>query len=163
MRLSPLVLGLALFGCKKDQPVISENPANWSVTGVSGMLQPGTVDTVHFAAALDTGWYIYSLTQKSGGPTPMSVTIEPSPPYSLASTVTGPEPVKFFDKEFNIDTERYIGTPKFAAIVAIDSSKGSNPSPAINLKVRYQACNATLCLPARTTTLTTPVRVATPK
>ncbi|HUQ18281.1 MAG TPA: protein-disulfide reductase DsbD domain-containing protein [Gemmatimonadaceae bacterium] len=162
MRLSSLALLLILFGCRKDQPVISDNPANWSVTGVSGLLQPGTVDTVRFAAALDTGWYIYSLTQKSGGPTPMSVTIEPSPPYTLATNIVGPEPVTFFDKEFNIETERYVGTPKFAAIVAIDGNSSSTP-PSINLKVRFQACNATLCLPARTTTLTTPVRVATPK
>lgn len=162
MRLSPLALILVLPGCRKDQPVISENPANWSVTGVSGLLQPGTVDTVRFASALDSGWYIYSLTQKPGGPTPMSVTIEPSPPYALVNNIIGPEPVKFFDKEFNIDTERYVGTPKFAAVVAIDA-KTPNPQPSINLKVRYQACNATLCLPARTTTLTTPIRVATPK
>jgi hypothetical protein len=115
---------------------------------------------VRFAVVLDSGWYIYSLTQKSGGPTPMSVTIAPSPPFSLAGNVSGPEPVVIFDKEFGIDTERYWGSPAFAAPIAI--AAGGQSRSSLDLKVRYQACNATLCLPARTATLTTPVRIATP-
>jgi hypothetical protein len=91
----------------------------------------------------------------------MSVTIAPSPPFSLVGNVAGPQPVVIFDKEFGIDTERYTGTPAFSAVVAIaPGSRGRSPS--LDLKVRYQACNATLCLPARTATLTTPVRIATP-
>lgn len=156
------LLALAsLNACNRDRQVAAENPANWSVSSVSGLLQPGSMDTVHFAAVLDSGWYIYSLTQKSGGPTPMSVTISPSPPFSLVGDIAGPKPVIVFDKEFNIETERYTGTPAFSAVVAI--APGGRPrSPSLDLKVRYQTCNATLCLPARTETLTTPVRIATP-
>ena len=157
--LGGLVAGF-LIGCVSDKPAVAENPANWSVTGVSGLLQPGSTDTVRFAAVLDSGWYIYAITQKSGGPTPMSVTVAPSPPFSLAGNVSGPEPVVIFDKEFGIDTERYWGSPAFAAPVAI--AGGAQSRSSLDLKVRYQACNATLCLPARTTTLTTPVRIATP-
>ena len=155
------LLAVTLLGaCKKDDQVVSNNPANWSVSSVKGLLQPGTTDTVHFAAVLDSGWYVYSLTQKAGGPTPMSVTIAPSPPYSLVGNVTGPPPVVIFDKEFGIDTERYTGAPAFTVVVAV--AQGKTPSQSLDLKVRYQACNATLCLPARTTTLTTPVRIANP-
>jgi hypothetical protein len=149
-----------LVACRKDVNVVSENPASWSVSSVKGLLQPGTTDTVHFAAVLDSGWYVYSLTQKAGGPTPMSVTIAPSPPFALVGNVTGPPPVVIFDKEFGIDTERYTGAPAFTAVVAV--AQGKTRSQALDLKVRYQACNATLCLPARTTTLTTPVRIANP-
>jgi hypothetical protein len=150
----------AISACKRNRQVVSQNPANWSVSSVSGLLQPGSTDTVHFAATLDSGWYIYSLTQKPGGPTPMSVTIAPSPPYTLVGDVVGPKPVVIFDKEFGINSERYTGNPSFTALVAIPS--GSRSRASLDLKVRYQACNATLCLPARTITLTTPVRVAAP-
>ncbi len=164
MRRWVLVLLLVLDACRADKPAqtATPDPANWSITGVRGMLQPGSVDTVRFAVTLDNGWYIYSLTQKKGGPTPMSVTVNPSPPFELASNVTGPKPITIFDTEFKIDTERYVGTPAFTAAVSVDS-KGFLHPPALNVNVRYQACNATLCLPARTTTLTTPTQVATPK
>ena len=152
---------LALTACRSNQPAATHDPANWTVSSVSGLLQPGTTDTVRFAAVLDSGWYIYALTQKSGGPTPMTVTVAPSPPFSLDDSVTGPKPVVIFDKEFGIDTERYWGSPAFAAPVAIAQGHQVRSS-SLDLKVRYQACNATLCLPARTATLTTPVRIATP-
>jgi hypothetical protein len=149
----------ALTACRHDRQVAAENPANWTVAGVSGLLQSGSIDTVRFAVALDSGWYIYALTQKPGGPTPMSVTIAPSPPYSLVGNVAGPAPVIVFDKEFGIDTERYAGTAAFSAVVAVAPGARARP-PSLDLKVRYQACNATFCLPARTATLTTPVRIA---
>jgi hypothetical protein len=155
------LLSLIIVACRRDRVVVSQNPANWTVSSVSGLLQPGSTDTVHFAAALDSGWYIYSLTQKAGGPTPMSVTIAPSPPYTIVGEVVGPKPVVIFDKEFGINSERYTGNPSFTALVSIPSGARSRP-PSLDLKVRYQACNATLCLPARTTTLTTPVKVAAP-
>jgi hypothetical protein len=151
----------ALMACQRNQPAATHDPATWTVASVSGLLQPGTTDTVRFAAVLDSGWYIYSLTQKSGGPIPMTVAVAPSPPFSLADSVTGPEPVVVFDKEFGIATERYWGSPAFAAPVAIAHSPRVRQS-SLDLKVRYQACNATFCLPARTATLTTPVRIATP-
>jgi thiol:disulfide interchange protein DsbD len=161
MRSSILVAALALpllTSCKKtERTVTSPNPANWSVSSVAGLLKPGTTDTVRFAAVLDSGWYIYSLTQVAGGPVPMSVTVDPSPPFTIVGEVAGPKPVNVFDKEFNINTERYVGKPTFAAVVAV-AHKPMPPS--LNVRVRYQACNETLCLPARTTTLTTPVRVA---
>ena len=161
MRLFAVVVLITLAACRKDKPVVFNNPANWSVTGVSGLLQPGSIDTVRFAATLDSGWYIYAITQKAGGPTPMSVTIEPSPPFTIAGDVRGPKPVTIFDREFQIDTERYFGTPAFAATVAVASGAQSRP-PSLQLNVRYQACNATLCLPARTARLTTPIRIASP-
>jgi len=155
------VLPLTILACKREREVVSQNPASWTVSSVSGLLQPGSTDTVHFAVVLDSGWYIYSLTQTPGGPTPMSVTIAPSPPYTLVGDVVGPKPVVIFDKEFGINSERYTGNSSFTALVSIPSGARSRPA-SLDLKVHYQACNATLCLPARTTTLTTPVRVAAP-
>jgi len=164
MRIPIIVAALTValpVACKRDRQLVADNPANWSVSSVSGLLQPGSIDTVRFAAVLDSGWYIYSLTQKPGGPTPMSVSIAPSPPFTLVGNVAGPRPVIVFDKEFNIDTERYVGSPAFSAIVGVAPGAAGRP-PSLDVKVRYQACNATLCLPARTATLTTPVRIATP-
>ena len=153
--------------CKPAPQAGPPNPVKWTVKGISGPspsdssaeLRPGAKTTVQIAAAVDTGWYIYSLTQGPGGPTPMSVTVAPSPPFQLAGKIRGPVPVVVYDKEFGIDTERYQGAPAFSIPVTADSLSGTAPA-SLSLNVRFQACNATLCLPAKTVTLETPIRVA---
>lgn len=162
MTRSILSLGVAvaaIIGCKPDNRNAATNPVKWTVADSTGQLQPGSVATVRLAAAIDSGWYVYSLTQKAGGPIPMTISVAPSPPFRLEGNVSGPEPVVIFDKEFGIETERYEGTPAFVVPVALDATPAARPQT-LDIKVRYQACNATLCLPARTTVLTTPVRIA---
>jgi DsbC/DsbD-like thiol-disulfide interchange protein len=158
IRLATLTL-CALTGCKEANRETAENPVTWSAPTISGQLRAGTSSTVHLLAAIDTGWYIYSLTQKPGGPTPMSVTVAPSPPFHIDGGIKGPTPVIVFDKEFGIETERYEGTPAFDLPVAVASDAGVRPV-ALEVKVRFQACNANFCLPARTVTLTAPARIA---
>lgn len=91
----------------------------------------------------------------------MTISVAPSPPFRLEGSVSGPKPVVIFDKEFGIETERYEGTPDFMIPVGVAATPGARPQ-SIDIKVRYQACNATLCLPARTSVLSTPVRIADP-
>ncbi len=171
MQLSRTITAIATLvtfvACKPAPQAGPPNPVKWVVKGTSAQsatdrsvkLRPGAKATVQIAAAVDTGWYIYSLTQKTGGPTPMSVTLAPSPPFQLAGKITAPVPIVVYDKEFGIDTERYQGAPSFTIPVIADSSFNTS-SAALSLKVRFQACNATFCLPARTVTLETPIRMA---
>ena len=97
------------------------------------------------------GWHVYSLTQDTGGPTPMSVKVEP--PYEIAGDITGPAAVKFQDPNFGIETETYSGEQVFKVPLKLAKS-GSIAPPPIEVKIRSQACSDKLCLPARTTTLT---------
>jgi DsbC/DsbD-like thiol-disulfide interchange protein len=150
-----------LVACKADKRTAAEDPVAWTVADAADHLRPGSVDTLRLAAAIDQGWYIYSLTQKTGGPTPMTISVAPSPPFRVEGSVIGPQPVVTFDKEFGIETERYEGTPDFMIPVAVAVTSDARPQ-SIEMKVRYQACNATLCLPARTKVLTTPMRIADP-
>jgi DsbC/DsbD-like thiol-disulfide interchange protein len=163
MRHSSLSLGAVLacivIGCKTDKPPAAENPVKWTVADATGALRVGAATPVHLAAAIDSGWYIYSITQKSGGPTPMTIAVAPSPPFSIEGNPVGPQPVVIFDKEFGIETERYEGNPSFSVPVTVASASEARPQM-LEVKVRYQACNANFCLPARTTALTTPVRMA---
>ncbi len=149
----------AATSCKPATRAAAPDPIRWSVASVKGDLRPGSSVTLHLAAAIDSGWYIYSLTQKPGGPTPMSVTVSPTPPFAVSGAVEGPQPVVVFDKEFGINTERYAGSPAFVVPVTVSSVAGVRPET-LSLGVRYQVCNATLCLPSRTTTVMTPVRIA---
>ena len=161
MRFSVLVLALALgVGCKSTgREATANNPVKWTLSPSATELRPDSVTSMRLAATIDKGWYIYSITQKAGGPTPMTVTVEPSPPFHIQGDVEGPAPVVVFDKEFNINTERYEGTPSFLVPVAATIAEGTQPS-SLDIKVRFQACNETLCLPARSVTLTSRAQVA---
>lgn len=156
--LATLAAIASLAACSQGPREAAPNPVKWTLAAVGEDLRAGSRATVHVAALLDTGWYIYSLTQKAGGPTPMKVTAAPSPPFRVEGNVIGPQPVVIFDKEFGIETERYEGKPAFVVPVEVASTSEARPR-ALDVRVRYQACNASFCLPARTTILTTAVRL----
>src|SRR5687768_4987125 len=128
MRLSALSLGALtagmVVGCGPDKPAAAENPVKWTVSDSTAQLQAGAATTLRLTAAIDSGWYIYSITQKAGGPTPMTISVAPSPPFSVEGTPVGPQPVVIFDKEFGIETERYEGNPAFAVPVAVTATSG---------------------------------------
>lgn len=163
MRLSLSLVAPALAlvgGCKPAaRESAANNPVKWTLSPAVTELRTGSVTAVHLAATIDDGWYIYSMTQKTGGLTPMRVNVAPSPPFHIQGDVEGPAPVVVFDKEFGINTERYEGAPSFIVPVAADIAAGAQPQ-ALDVKVRFQACNATLCFPARTVILSNRVQVA---
>jgi thiol:disulfide interchange protein DsbD len=109
----------------------------------------GSVVDVELRAEVEPGWKLYSLTQKGGGPTPMSVKLSDSTNFQIAGTVIGPQPVRSMDPNFNLETETYAGNPVFR--VSVKLPRHAKP---VDLKVRSQACSDRLCLPARTTTIT---------
>ena len=147
-------------GCKPaDDQAAANSPVRWTISPPVTVLRTDYAVPVNLSATIDNGWYIYSVTQKAGGPTPMTVTVAPSPPFSIEGGVTAPAPVVVFDKEFNINTERYEGAPSFVVPVAAKIATGAVPQ-ALDVKVRFQACNETMCLPAHTVTLTNHVQVA---
>jgi len=160
MRTSVLTLALVLaVGCKAaTREAAANNPVTWTLQPVT-TVRAGAVTAVGLAASIDKGWYIYSITQKTGGPTPMTVTVAPSPPFSISGNVTSPAPVVVFDKEFNMNTERYEGAPSFIVPVTSDFTGGA-VAPSVEVKVRFQACNETMCLPAHTVALTSRAQIA---
>jgi hypothetical protein len=161
MRLSVSLVALALAGgCKPAaRESAANNPVKWTLSPAVAELRADSVAAVHLAARIDDGWYIYAITQEAGSLTPMSVNVAPSPPFHIQGSVEGPAPVVVFDKEFGITTERYAGAPSFTVPVAAVIAAGAQPQ-ALDVKVRFQACNATFCLPARTVTLTNRVQFA---
>jgi hypothetical protein len=133
-------------------PPSAEKVVAW--TAIAGTPRPGPHESrlvdVDLQLTVTGGWHVYSLTQLEGGPTPMSVTV--SPPYTLASIVTGPRAVKAKDSNFGIETETYSGEQIFKFSVELPNKQLDVPP--VELKVRSQACSDNLCLPAKTTTLT---------
>lgn len=136
-----------------------QTPVHWSASD-AGTVAPGARVTAHISAAIDAGWHVYSLTQGAGGPIAMRITLAPNQPFALEGTPTGPAPHKEFDPNFGIHVELYEETATFTVpVVATAATPIGKDS--ILVRPRYQACNASLCLPARTETVAVPVTVAT--
>ena len=86
---------------------------------------------------IEPGWHLYSASSAAGIPTSFTVGGE-------SAKVFQPAPKKQFDKNFDTDTETYEGDVSFIAEAAVQ-----NPPRAVDVKIRYQTCNDTQCVPSR--------------
>lgn len=157
MRYPALALTLILTvacSAEREAPPAGTKQVEWSATPVSLKEAPGNgfVVDVDIRATIVNGWHIYSLGQTTGGPVPLSVEVEPSPPYSLAGEVSGPPTEKAKDANFGIETETYSREAVIKVPVKVSAANTDNLPP-LELKVRSQACSDRVCLPARTITL----------
>ncbi len=151
------LIALALGACESPPDARTPPPTSdvikWTASPEVTRDAPdgGALLDINLFAEVEGGWKLYSLTQGSGGPAPMTVKLAQGSPYELVGDVRGPAPTRAMDSNFNIETETYTGAPLFQVTVKIP--KDSDRQKPIELKVRSQACSETLCLPPRTTTL----------
>jgi thiol:disulfide interchange protein len=149
-----LALGCLLFLVSTAQ---AQGPVTWSLKANAPVsLKPGGKFSAQVTAQIQDGWHLYSLTQGAGGPIPTRITVPDGQPFKLAGNVRGPRPHVAMDPNFEIDTETHEGSATFnvPVVVAADVPAGVQ---ALNVNVRYQACNDKLCLPPRTVKLSVPV------
>ena len=133
-------------------PQTTPTPVTWTAAAA---FPDGRTGTVTLDAAIENGWHVYSVSQPAGGPIPTRITIPPDQGVdaSGAAHVT-PPPRTQFDSAFKMNVEEHDGHAQFALPVSITAS--SVPS-AVRVNVRYQACNASFCLPPQTARLTAAV------
>src|SRR5215471_1281131 len=106
----------------------------WTLTAEGA---PGKL-LVRAAAKIEPGWHLYSASSPAGIPTSFQVT------PSKSVRVFAPAPKKAFDPNFGSDTETYEGEATFVLEAAVDGTPAS-----VDVKVRYQTCNDTQCVPSR--------------
>lgn len=158
MRLaSVFVVAVTITACSSPAEKAQETPKSadevvqWAA--IAGAPRPGPHESrmvdVDLQVTTTGGWHVYSLTQSTGGPTPLSVSV--SPPYQISGEINAPTPVKAKDNNFGIETETYSGEQIFK--FAVELTGNHLDLPPIELKIRSQACSDKLCLPAKTTTL----------
>jgi hypothetical protein len=113
--------------------------------------QSATAATVELSAEIQNGWHVYALSQSSGGPTPLKVTLPEGDSFALNGPVHESTPTHHFDPNFKMDTAYYLSHAQLQA-----SLKKVKPGTAesIPINVRFQTCNDTLCLPPYTAHLT---------
>jgi DsbC/DsbD-like thiol-disulfide interchange protein len=160
-KLAYLLFALATVPATTGGHTLSIRPVRWTVVPRSSPLQvtPGRTVPLTVQADIAKGWHIYSLTQKAGGPIPLSIKLVDAADVIVRGVIKAPQPERTFDKNFGIETELYSGTARFSIPVGVP---GHSPGGfrKFQVSVRYQVCSETLCLPARTEKLAVVLLVA---
>ena len=166
MRSTVLVPALFLAAACREAPSDGALPPAAKVVEWTATSEPpralaggGMIVDVSLSATVQSGWKVYSLTQKGGGPVPMSVKLDSASQYEIAGEVRGPSVMRNLDPNFGIETETYGSAPAF--VVPVRIPPGADTSQPIELKVRSQACSDRLCLPAQTKTVSVPISQGT--
>lgn len=154
-------IALLIGSSVSSPPAQPVERVKWVVTRVTRAAW-GDTQFVQIGARIDPGWHVYSLTQQPDGPFPLRVTSAASATgssiWSVAGTVKGPVPERQPTSPFGIPVEWYSGAPQFSvplvATAGVGATGGAGTSTVV-LRVRYQACSDTLCLPPRTIELST--------
>jgi DsbC/DsbD-like thiol-disulfide interchange protein len=107
--------------------------------------------SVSLSATIQDGWHVYALSQPSGGPTPLRVTVPAGAPYALQAPVAETKVTRHQDPAFKMEAVYYQNAVDLSVDLKKQGAAGSAPVP---IDVRFQACNDRLCLPPYTAHLT---------
>ncbi|GAB4288682.1 MAG: thioredoxin family protein [Marinilabiliales bacterium] len=98
-----------------------------------------------FQATIDDDWHLYSQFTPEGGPLPTEFEFTEPTNYSVIDKALEiPDPIKEFDKSFNIDVLSFTKKATFKQKIKLQNP---NVNTQINGIVYYQVCNDETCVP----------------
>lgn len=136
---SSLLLALCLFGA-------DQQPVRWRARAEGAA-------KVHLIADIAPGWHLYSMKEIPGGPKATRIELVDPVAWEWAAAIEAPEPERAqdsnFDTESNTEVEYYEGEADF--LLHPRRKQAGKP---LALRVRYQCCSGTECLPPKTEVFT---------
>jgi thiol:disulfide interchange protein DsbD len=129
----------------------AQDPVKWTATPAAKTVAPGAKAAIKLDATIEDGWHIYSITQGPGGPVPTRITVPKDQPFTLdaKTKIKGNPPVAKFDENFGIQVETHENNAEFVVPVVVEKNAKSGAQKG-QVSVRYQVCNESMCLPAKT-------------
>jgi len=125
----------------------AEDPVQWTLTLEPKSAPPGSHVLAKFAAKIEPGWHLYSLTTPKGGPIPTTSSLADGPVVN-GFKLYQPQPERKLDPNFQIDTETFANEVVLLYDVELKKDAAAGPAE-ITAQVRYQCCNDRLCLPPK--------------
>jgi thiol:disulfide interchange protein DsbD len=114
--------------------------AAWTLAAEASAAPPGATLRIRAAVHIEPGWRLYSASSTAGRPATFRVS-----PESL-TRVLQPPPQRAFDPVLNGEAETYEGDTNFLLDVKLRSDAPAGPEQ-LSVSVRYQTCNAKICVP----------------
>lgn len=125
-----------------------QNPVSWKLEAPQTKLRSNQKIEVKLSARIEKGWYVYAPEQpENQGPVPMRISVPEDSAFQIEGNITSPKPLSKFDQNFGIESRFFVDEVTFK--VPVKALREADAS-SIVLKVRYQTCNDTVCLPPRT-------------
>jgi thiol:disulfide interchange protein DsbD len=143
-----------LFGGARAQ---SPDPIQWTLGAGNGQVKPGGTLGLSLAAKFAPGWHLYSVTTPPGGPIPTTIKVQDNSAVEKV-TVHQPQPQRKFDPNFQINVEWFESDVVFLLQVQIKSGRPAGPVD-LTAEVRYQACDAKVCLQPKKKTVSTTITI----
>ena len=156
-RLGLLVL-FAFFAALLSAPAFAQKrlPAKWAASVSPADAHPGEVVTVSVTATIKPGYHVYSLVAvPPPGPSETRLSVS-APGLTAAGPVTESAPEVIYDPNFEKKLGLHENTATFTQALTVPKTAAPAASVPLTISVRYQACNATSCLPAKTVTVDAP-------
>ena len=153
-RFGPLLL-FALFAALVVSPANAQGrlPAKWAAAVSPASVRPGEVVSVSVTATIKPGYHVYSLVPvPPPGPSETVLTVS-APGLTPAGPVTESMPEVIYDANFEKKLGLHENTATFTQALTVPKTAAPAASVPLTISVRYQACNATSCLPAKTVTV----------
>ena len=123
-------------------------PVKWSLELDPSQVAAGGTLTAVVTAVIDEGWHVYAPDEANAGPRPVELTIVKNPVFSAAGKFEAPEPEREMDEAFGQITSSYTDEVAFRLPVAVAASAAAGPH-ALEIDISFQACDGSICLPAK--------------
>lgn len=133
----------------------AQNPAKWSLSSDSkeAQLRDGEKIKVLLKAEIESGWHLYALEQPPGGPVATTIKVTEGRSFDIDGKVESPKPIVKEDPLFTGTDGKALVTKFFANAVTftipLKTTAGTSLDE-LSLDVRFQLCNDTFCMPAKT-------------
>jgi thiol:disulfide interchange protein DsbD len=148
---------LALEGAGSLWAQDDPHPVKWTLAVKNQSLKPGERFTAEAVATIASGWHVYSITQPRGGPIATAIIVPENPSFVLVAPITGPQPEKNFDPNFQMETEMYTDSARFKLPLLVKPKAPARSQ--LQVGILFQTCNDHLCLPPTRLQLSASVRV----
>lgn len=116
-----------------------ENPVTWSY-GQKKISKTEAV--VYLKATIQSGWHIYSLHVKPGGPLKTTIKFDPSKEFSKTGVIIEPAPVTKYEKVFDMNVGYFE-----KEVIFQQKIKLNKPVTTVSGTIEFMACDESRCLP----------------
>lgn len=136
-----------------------EGPVRWKAPAAPVAMKRGAPVPVPLSVSIDDGWHIYAITQRPGGPVPLTLELPGRQPFAITGEITSPAPEMRRDSGFGFEVAEHYGKADFVMPIAVAATAPAG-AQTLTVSARYQACNASVCLPPQTTEIKIPIAIA---